>query len=333
MKIAYLFIAHNHPALLAGTIAKLNSENALFYIHIDLKSDQVLFAKALLGIDAKIEFVQARQSIYWMGYSMVAASLELMRLARASTLEAAIHVDYFVLLSGMDYPIKTNKEIERTLSESRGTNYLMFWRLEDLPDWLHKVQQYHYLNSKWHNQRVAHVFFGKVQLPFHRVERIRRFLHRFLPKRQVPRDLVPYGGSQWWMLTSEAVEYTLDFLENAPEVETFFRFTHSPDELVMQTILMNSPFRDSIHGREHYDRFIDAWKNDGDADFVTDRARNFNLRFIDWEPNREFPSVLDERDYQAIKTSACLFARKFDPVRSQKLIELINQGHDANCLS
>lgn len=326
MRIAYLFIAHNHPELLAKTIAKLHSENAWFYVHIDKKSDQSSFEKALSGIGARLKFVEKRKSIFWMGYSMVAAGLELMQLARRSLILENSAVDYYVLLSGVDHPIKSNREIEETLLESQSKNFLMFWKLNDLPDWLHKVQDYHYLDSRWHNQRAAPVFLGKCRMPFYQIERVRQWVHRLLPKRKLPLGLIPYGGSQWWMLTTAAVEYTLDFLEKAPEVERFFRFTHSPDELMIQTILMNSRFKDTIQGKEDYDAFINAWKNNGDPDFVTDRARNFNLRYIDWDPAREFPSILDERDYPAIQKSFCLFARKFDPIRSQKLIELIDNG-------
>ena len=325
MKIAYLFIAHNHPELLAKTIGKLHSENAWFYIHVDKKSDQSLFEEQLSSIGARIKFVEERKSIFWMGYSMVAAGLELMKLARRSLVLGNSDVDYFILLSGVDYPIKSNQEIEEALLESGSKNFLMYWKLHDLPQWLYKVHDYHYLDSRWHNQRAAPVFFGKMRMPFYRIERVRHWVHRLLPKRKLPLGLVPYGGSQWWMLTTAAVEYILDFLEKAPEVGRFFRFTHSPDELMIQTILMNSRFKDSVHGKEDYDAFIDAWKNNGDPDFVTDCARNFNLRYIDWDPVREFPSILDERDYPAIQKSSCLFARKFDPIRSEMLIDILQK--------
>jgi len=324
VKIAYLLIVHNNAELVARSIRKLDSGNAWFFVHVDRKSDLAEFKTALQHPQGRVVFTKRRSSIFWMGYSMVAATLELMRLARSCGRELGMNFDYHVLLSGADYPLKSSQEIEETLARSSPRNFLMFWKLHDLPEWLHKVEQFHYLDSRWHNQRASPVFFGKIQMPFYHIEWARRVIHRFLPKRRLPLGMVPYGGSQWWMLTSEAVDYVLDQVQREPSVLRFFRFTHSPDELAFQTILMNSPFRKTIEGRFDYEMFIDAWKNGSDPDFVTAKVQSSNLRYIDWDPAREFPSILDERDYAKIVESHCLFGRKMDPARSRELLETLD---------
>ncbi len=324
MKIAYLLIVHNNAELLARTIRKLDSGNAWFFVHVDRKSDLVEFEKALYHPEGKVVFTKRRRSIFWMGYSMVDATFELMTLARETGSDAGVRFDYHVLLSGADYPLKSAVEIEATLARSSPRNFLMYWNLHDLPDWLHKVEQFHYLDSKWHNQRGGPVFFGRVSMPFYRIERIRRLAHRLLPKRRLPLGMIPYGGSQWWMLTADAVDYVLDHVRAHPSIPRFFQFAHSPDELTFQTILMNSPFRDTIKGEGDYRAFIDAWKSGSDPDFVTRHVRKANLRYIDWDKDREFPSILDERDHEGIEKSGCLFGRKMDPVRSDGLIGMID---------
>jgi hypothetical protein len=56
---------------------------------------------------------------------------------------------------------------------------------------------------------------------------------------------------------------------------------------------------------------------------------SFNLRYYDWSGQktgkREAPAILDERDWGNIRNSANLFARKFHPVRSAKLLNIIDQ--------
>ena len=324
VNIAYLFIVHNNAGLVARTIRKLDSGNASFFIHVDRKSDLTDFQEALCHPKGNVFFTKRRWSICWMGYSMVAATFELMALARATGGDIGARFDYHVLLSGVDYPLKSSDEIEAVLAKSHPRNFLTYWKLHDLPDWLHKVEQFHYLDSKWHNQRGGPVFFGRINMPFYQIERIRRVAHRFLPERCLPLGMVPYGGSQWWMLTADAVNYVLDQVSKHPSIPRFFRFTHSPDELTFQTILMNSPFKDTIEGESDYGAFIDAWKGGGDPDFVTQHVRKANLRYIDWDKDREFPSILDERDHVGIMESGSLFGRKMDPVRSERLLGMID---------
>ncbi len=49
------------------------------------------------------------------------------------------------------------------------------------------------------------------------------------------------------------------------------------------------------------------------------------LHYIDWSVNREDPAILDVRDYQNLKKSDALFARKFDENKSKDLLDMIDQ--------
>jgi hypothetical protein len=52
---------------------------------------------------------------------------------------------------------------------------------------------------------------------------------------------------------------------------------------------------------------------------------DFNLRHIDWTAVREAPAILDDRDWEALRASPCLFARKFEPRRSARLLDRIDR--------
>ena len=110
---------------------------------------------------------------------------------------------------------------------------------------------------------------------------------RWQARRGYVRPLPPYalyGGSCWWSLTREAVSYICahynwqgwyDRLED----------TFVPDELYVQTLLLNSGLRDTLV--------------------------NDNLRYILWENrNGACPAVLDETDADAVLASAQLIGGK-----------------------
>ena len=105
MKIAYLTIAHGNPKHLARLVAALSSSRADFFLHIDLKSDILPFA-AIEG--QAIRFSDTRISVYWEDYSIVEATLILLR----SAFDSAKTFDRIVLLSGADFPVRTSAYIE-----------------------------------------------------------------------------------------------------------------------------------------------------------------------------------------------------------------------------
>jgi hypothetical protein len=55
-----------------------------------------------------------------------------------------------------------------------------------------------------------------------------------------------YGGSQWWVFNRYFVKYLLEFCNKNPDFIKFYKHTFVPDEMFFQTIIMNSPFKDTI---------------------------------------------------------------------------------------
>jgi hypothetical protein len=238
---------------------------------------------------------------------------------------------YHTLLSGADYPIKSREAI-RDFFEGRATELLAYWRLEDRPSWKHKVEHYFLtdhvpirrlkrptLRNAWRLPRTFRYYFWTTFF---------RHRDRF-PKRRYPLpELPPYGGSQWWSLTDGCVRFVLDYVAAHPEVARFYRYTECPDELFFQTIVMNSRFAEKAANHERYQ----AWSARPPEE-KTDATRlpepSFNYRYIDWSAGygskRGYPAILDDRDFEALRDSSCLFARKFDPERSAKLLVRIDE--------
>jgi hypothetical protein len=122
--------------------------------------------------------------------------------------------------------------------------------------------------------------------------------------------------------------YVLGRIVEQPELARFYRFTERPDEMFFQTIIMNSPFAPRAANYERYRR----WSAETPIEEKTDESRipegSFNLRYIDWSGpyrgERGYPYILDDRDFESLRASACLFARKFHTERSATVLDRID---------
>src|SRR3954469_24684618 len=116
MMIAYLILAHENPRLLERMIRGLSCAWCGFFLHIDGKSHLADFRL----IDGEtVHFSDERIEVSWAEYSMDEAILLLLEQA----LECRTRYDYFVLLSGSDYPIKPNEYIRRYITTRAGTQF------------------------------------------------------------------------------------------------------------------------------------------------------------------------------------------------------------------
>lgn len=332
MKIAYLVLAHHQPKLLARLLDRILDEDAHVFVHIDGRSAMAPFRRALeAGIKSpfgvsNLHFAPRRRKVSYFGYSTVAATLSLMK--QASDSES---FKYYTLLSGADYPIKDNSTIKAFFRRS-DLEFISYWKLDDRPSWQHKIQHY-FLTDYVPIRGLRKPSFRR----FWRVDEIARYLYwrtferhrdRF-PKRAYPLgDILPYGGSQWWSLSDPCVRFILRYVEDHPEVVRFFRFTQCPDELFFQTIVMNSVFATRAVNFEEYRTWSAETASEDRRDEAMLPESSFNYRYIDWSGpyggGRGYPYVLDERDFDALRESRCLFARKFDEVNSARLLDRID---------
>ena len=128
--------------------------------------------------------------------------------------------------------------------------------------------------------------------PCHSLALIVQKLIRFHRKQEVEFK----KGPNWFSITQGFCQH---LIEKKSFVLQRFKYTLCPDEIFLQTILWNSPFKENIYKANE------------------DDARN--MRLIDW--NRGNPYTWQSQDYNELIASDRLFARKF----SSKEKELIEQ--------
>ena len=292
MNIAYLILAHEDPAQLARLVNALYTPNSYFFIHVDRKVAQPPFTDPLSSLP-NVVFLRRRVRVFWAGFSMVKATLLLMQEAIAHP----VAFKYYVMLSGVDYPIKSNHYIFDFFANA----HQEFIRYYPIPDevqtcdngGLDRIAYYYFQDSTLTNTRRNHD--GSLRSW---ISRAFHYTLRQLPvKRTYPMGLTPYGGWRPMALTHACTEYVLNFVAQHPAFLRFHWFTHAPDEIVIQTIVLNSPFQHDI---------IDN-----------------SLQYIDYSLDPHY--ILSDRHYQDVRTSSALFARKLRSGHSDQLLSLIDR--------
>lgn len=274
MNIAHLILAHSEPRQLERLVARLQHKTAYFFIHIDKKTNIAPFE--FLTENERVFLITNREKVSWGAYSIVQATLN----GFEAIIKSGIPIDVVNLLSGSDYPLKNSDKINQFFDEHKGQNFMHFELVyEEWQEAITRLTAYHLTNFS---------FPGKYF--------VQKWMNRMLPKRIMPENLIPVGRSQWLSITTEAVKYILDYLDEHPGIVRFFKLSWAPDEIIFQTILYNSNFRSSLI--------------------------NNNLRYIDWSPGKASPRILTLDDFPKLMQSNALFARKFDLAKHP---EVLNQ--------
>ena len=107
MRIAYLILTHTDPQQLKRLVASLYvADSTFFFIHVDAKQDIIPFQAALQDCH-DYQFIPKRIAINWGGYSLCMAEKELLK----ASIQFTPICDRFILLSGLDYPLWSNKKM------------------------------------------------------------------------------------------------------------------------------------------------------------------------------------------------------------------------------
>jgi hypothetical protein len=235
MGIGYIILAHTLPEHLVRLVRRLESESARFFLHVDAQAPREVTAvvERELGGSPHVQLLP-RHRVEWATFSQVEAALEGVR----ALLRWPERLDYGVLLTGQDYPLRPPASIESTLEQADGRSFLSY--RPSTGRFLKRVTRRH-----WHREVLGR----KLRLP-----------NRFMPitvRRSPPAGLRPYHGSGHWCLSRRCLEYVVG---RDPETIEFFRWSSSPDEAIFQTILINSPLAATIVNDDL--RYVD-WSEGG----------------------------------------------------------------------
>lgn len=225
-RIAHLLLVHKSPQQVARlTKILVSHSDSVVYIHVDAQSAIKPFVDALAGIK-HVHFLTKRVSINWGGFSMVEATLRLLREASGSG-----NFDFFNLLSGEDYPLKSMTAIHHFLNKNQGRSFVEFQQQGD--PWWEQAQT-----------RFKKYYLTDFNFPGkHALERVSNF---FLPNRRSLPSFTLVGRSQWMTLSRSHVDYIISQVAASPKLLRFFKYSWASDEFFFQSILFNSPHRTEL---------------------------------------------------------------------------------------
>ena len=202
-------------------------------------------------------------------------------------LSGNVDYDFYNLLSGQDYPIKPMEEIAGFFEKNKSSSYISFDEEHQKDWWAHAVSRFESYHFTDKNFKGRYL--------------VQRALNFILPKRRFPLSLKLYGSSisSWWTITKPCAEYLVNFASKEVALMKFMDYTWGADEFFYATVLMNSPYKDQIV--------------------------NDNLRLITWKSGYSNPVILTNQQFDIISQSEKLFARKFDTLIDNGIIDTIDK--------
>ena len=262
---AYLIIAYNQPHILQRLIEAIDDERNDIFVHVDKKASY-----NGRSFHASYSSLHTYHSIdaRWGDYSLVEVELLLIG-------EALKHgsYSYLHLLSDSDYPIKTQDFIHAECQRLAGHEFIGFSEAAS-NEVETKVQRYHLFPRDFRNKYLPQRILRKCWLIFQSFIGYRRNATIAFRK-----------GPQWWSITTEFAKY---IYQHRKEIHKTYHHTYCPDEVFVQTLCVNSTFKDSV----------DNFKQE----FAGCR------RFIKWN-NNTIASVTNH-DIPSMISSPCWFVRK-----------------------
>ncbi len=276
IKIAYFILVHRFPKQFQRLFKAIYDPENQYLIHIDKSADDFIHQEVdAFLLDYPNAHILDSENVVWGGYSMVQAELCGMQYL----LSIKANWDYFINLSGQDFPLKSQKFIQNFLNTNKGNNFLKVAnQATTRPETMNRVDNYFVETST-----------GFSGVPY---------------KREYLKNVIPYIGGQWMILTRDCCE----FICNSAEVEKFedyYLHTLIPDESFFQTVLMNTKFAGNLVNE---DKRAIIWIPDGDI----------KLR----------PKTFTMNDVKFLTTGDNLFARKFDETIDSDIIDFLESTFD-----
>lgn len=295
MKLAYIISAYKYPSQLVRLVNRLHTPKSIFLIHVDKRTDATKHREMVSGLNhlRNVIFLK-RHRCHWGDFGHVRATLK----GLSYLFEKDVDFDYLFLLTGQDYPIKSTSYIQSFLSKANEKDFIEY---EPFPIKTWTAHDGGFAMIEYWHFRIfgKHLWFPQ-QLKSNSKIKVTVYLaaNMIFPKRTMPGNLTPFGGSSYWCITKRCAKMVNTFVEQNPDFVRFFRYVDIPDESIFQTIILNSR--------------------------LSQNTINGNLRCIDWSDPVSKPHIWRKEDFQILAQSTALIARKFDATVDSEIFDLID---------
>ncbi len=218
---------------------------------------------------------------------------------------SGLDYDWLVNLTAQDYPVREIAQAEAFLRDADCDGFLRYWDvLSAGSPWSARKARARYWHKYWRLPAPAEPWLRAIRavtkiLPLHfyldygPLVGLRRLRSPFGP------DLRCQGGWAWFSLRRRAVRYLRDELRSRPDLVRHYRGTVSPEESLVQTILVNA----------------------GEFKLCDD-----DLRYIDYRGAvKGSPRTLGADDFELLAAGPFHYARKFDLAVDATILDRIDR--------
>jgi len=195
--------------------------------------------------------------------------------------------DYISFISGQDYPLKSNEYIKKYLTDNKGKEFI---ESRDIAQHFWRLKCYNFFRENKNNRKL----YMRI------LDSLIRYPQKKLIWRNNFKNTKLYYGSTWFTITYDCMLYILNYVMDNPEYKKQYNHTSCSDEHFFQMIVMNSQFKKNVI--------------------------NNNQRYIDWAEGANSPKTLTVKDYDNLKNSEKLYARKFNYKIDKDITEMLRES-------
>ena len=248
LKLCYGILVHDNPHSTIRLVEALDGPGVVFVIHVDAKEKYESTQQVLVDYASSRSHVHILQHPYrvrvnWGGFSMVNATLQMLRHALAlDDGESRQPLDFhkFIHLASSSYPLASNTEIRHKLaSYPLDANFLNIIMQPTRPS-----------SAVWH-------YFVECDDAIHRIYQLPGF-------ETATSGAELYTSSQWFIISREFAQYLAD-----PQPGTFLHdyldyveHVVVADETFFGTVLRNTAFCKKHHNRNFLHLQFDRWESE-----------------------------------------------------------------------
>lgn len=292
--LGFVLLTHEKPYQILRLIKRLNFmfDDPPIVCHHD-------FSKCPLSLDeipGNVSFVKPHIQTVWGDWSLTEATL--------NGIELLFNRDdapeWFILLSGTDYPIKPAHKIISDYKSSEYDAHILSTKLVrgELKNKVEKTAYMQYRMLRFKYPSFVHILQSIRTGTWFKQDifmKKPKYTKWFIPFTD---DFHCYSGSQWFSATRKAAEYILEFHATNRRVRNHYKKVQCSDESYFQTILNNSA---------HFNISTTYW------------------RYVEWVENYAHPKELRMEDLEKLLRSEDHFARKFNMDKHPEILDRLDE--------
>ena len=255
------------------------------------------------NLPVNVKLVQPHVATKWADFSCVEATVKALRLLYSGEDDA----EWFVYLSGSDYPIKPASTILDDLKTGSFDGYIEHAVVSE-GDLAYPPDPSNL--PRWHGNhwlKHCHKLYCTLRVDVPSINRYLRFRkrtfwleHPIFTNGRLPftAEFKCFAGEVWFSANHRCARRILDFYDNDVDVADHYRKTLVPEESYFQTVLANAP---DLKLSQDY------------------------LRYVDWTGGGSNPKVLTLDDLPQLVNTGAHFARKFDDRVDVAILDELDQ--------